>query len=82
MSSLTMAQATTYLSTIEDLKEIAKRQARLVVKVIASLDVYALDGQQPISFYDSSAFASVAYLLMHLLDLFSSVKVLDLTSSV
>ena len=62
ISSLTMAQATAHLPTTEDPEEAARRRTRLVAETIAFFDAHALDGQEPISSYNSPASASTTYL--------------------
>jgi hypothetical protein len=61
-SSLTVAQATVDLPTMEDPEEAAKRRARLAEEAIASFDAHTLDGQEPTSSYHSPASSGAAYL--------------------
>jgi hypothetical protein len=62
LSSLTVAQATTDIPTMEDPEEAAKRRARLVEEAIASFNAHTLNGQEPTSSYHSPASAGAAYL--------------------
>ena len=61
MSFLIVAQATADLHTTKDLEEAARWRARFAAEAIASFDIYASNGPEPTSSYDSPASAGAAY---------------------
>ena len=60
--SLTVAQATTDILAFEDPEEVAKRQARLAAKTIASFDAHTSDDKVLTMSYDSPESAGITYL--------------------